>query len=193
MNRKHKTIPEGAIKVPLPDTRQGEDYSCGASALQAISGYFGVGPEEEEDYVRDLKMDTRIGSHPFQIIRAAKRYGLRVFGKEFMTIEEVKAFLDQGKPVMLMIQAWRDSEADESYKKEWGEGHWVVAIGYDRAGMYFEDPSLAAIRGFIPYAELEDRWHDVGPRRRHIDHYGLAVWKPRMLRPAYLTRARRIP
>ncbi len=77
--------------------------------------------------------------------------------------------------------------------KEWGEGHWVVAIGYDRAGMYFEDPSLAAIRGFLPYAGLEERWHDTGPRNRRMEHYGLAVWKSRMLRPAYLMRARRIP
>ncbi len=110
-----------------------------------------------------------------------------------MTLDEIKAYLDRGKPVMLMIQAWRDSETEESYEQEWNEGHWVVAIGYDRAGMYFEDPSLAAIRGFIPYAELEERWHDTGPKRKHMDHYGLTVWKPRMLRPAYLMRARRIP
>ena len=193
MSAKYKAIPEGAIKVPLPDTRQGEDYSCGASALQAISGYFGVGPEEEEDYVRDLKMDTRVGSHPFQIIRAAERYGLRVSEKERMTVNEVKVYLDRGKPVMLMIQAWRDSETEKSYAKEWDEGHWVVAIGYDRAGMYFEDPSLAAIRGFIPYTELEERWHDTGPKNKRIEHYGLAVWRPRMLRPAYLMQARRIP
>jgi predicted double-glycine peptidase len=193
MNAKYKAIPEGAIKVPLPDTRQGEDYSCGASALQAISGYFGVGPEEEEDYVRDLKMDTRVGSHPFQIIRAAERYGLRVSEKERMTVNEVKVYLDRGKPVMLMIQAWRDSETEKSYAKEWDEGHWVVAIGYDRAGMYFEDPSLAAIRGFIPYTELEERWHDTGPKNKRIEHYGLAVWRPHMLRPAYLMQARRIP
>jgi predicted double-glycine peptidase len=193
MSAKYKVIPEGAIKVPLPDTRQGEDYSCGASALQAVSGYFGVGPEEEEDYIRDLKMDIRVGSHPFQIIRAAKRYGLRVSEKEGMTVNEVKAYLDRGKPVMLMMQAWRDSQTEKSYAKEWGEGHWVVAIGYDRAGMYFEDPSLAAIRGFISYAELKERWHDTGPKNKRIDHYGLAVWKPRMLRPAYLMRARKIP
>jgi predicted double-glycine peptidase len=193
MSAKYKAIPEGAIKVPLPDTRQSEDYSCGASALQAVSGYFGVGPEEEEDYVRDLRMDTRIGSHPFQIIRAAKKYGLRVSEKEGMTVNEVKAYLDRGKPVMLMIQAWRDSQTQKSYKKEWGKGHWVVAIGYDRAGMYFEDPSLAAIRGFISYAELKERWHDTGPKNRRMNHYGLAVWKPRMLRPAYLMWARKIP
>ena len=193
MSARYKAIPEGAIKVPLPDTRQGEDYSCGASAPQAISGYFGVGPEEEEDYVRDLKMDTKVGSHPFQIIRAAKKYGLRVSEKERMTVNEVKAYLDRGKPVMLMIQAWRDSETEVTYVGEWREGHWVVAIGYDRAGLYFEDPSLAAIRGFIPFVELEERWHDTGPKNRRMEHYGLAIWKPRMLRPGYLMRARKIP
>jgi predicted double-glycine peptidase len=189
----YKAIPENSIKVPLPDTRQGEDYSCGASALQAICGYFGVGPEEEEDYVRDLGMDTRVGTHPDQVITTAERYGLRVSGKDFMTVDEVKALLDQGKPVMMMIQAWRDSETEETYVGEWGEGHWVVAIGYDHAGMYFEDPSLAAIRGFISYPGLKERWHDTGRRGKHMEHYGLAIWKPRIRYPAYATRARRIP
>ena len=193
MSVKYKAIPEGAIKVPLPDTRQGEDYSCGASALQAISGYFGVGPEEEEDFVRDLGMDTRVGAHPDQIIRAAEAYGLRATGKELMTVDEVKAFLDQGKPVMMMIQAWRDSETEVTYVGEWREGHWVVAIGYDYTGMYFEDPSLAAIRGFISYPDLEERWHDTARRGKHLDHYGLAIWKPRIQHPAYEIRARRIP
>jgi predicted double-glycine peptidase len=193
MSVKCKAIPEGAIKAPIPDTRQGKGYSCGASALKAICGYFGVGPEEEEDYGKDLKMDTRVGSHPFQIIRAAKRYSLRVSKKKRMNVNEVKASLDRGKPVMLMIQAWRDSKTEKSYETEWGKGHWVVAIGYDRAGMYFEDPSLATIRGFISYTGLEERWHDTGPRNRRMEHYGLAVWKSRMLRPAYLMRARWIP
>jgi len=42
MATKYKSIPKNAIKIQVPDTRQGKDYTCGASALQAICGYFGV-------------------------------------------------------------------------------------------------------------------------------------------------------
>jgi predicted double-glycine peptidase len=64
MPARYRVIPPNAIKVPLPDTRQGKDYSCGASALQAVSRYYGVGPDEEYEYVDDMRIDPKEGSHP---------------------------------------------------------------------------------------------------------------------------------
>jgi uncharacterized protein YvpB len=40
------------------------------------------------------------------------------------------------------------------------DGHFIVAIGYDDQNFYFEDPSLAGRRGFIPIAEFDQRWHE---------------------------------
>ena len=40
-------IPKGAIRVPVPDTSQQTDSTCGASSLQAVCKYFGVGPDDE--------------------------------------------------------------------------------------------------------------------------------------------------
>jgi predicted double-glycine peptidase len=191
---KYRRIPKAAIKIPLPDTIQQNDFSCGASALQAVCAYYGVGPEEEWEYVRDLKMDVRVGSHPFQIKRAAKRYGLRVIEHQPMTIAQLKRYLDRGKPVLMMIQAWSDDVRKRSspkyYKNRWIDGHWVVAVGYDSTGLFFEDPSLEAVRGYLSYADLEDRWHDTGPRRLPLSKYGMVVWKPGAKKPAYATRAR---
>jgi len=31
-------------------------------------------------------------------------------------------------------------------------------------------PSLHAVRGFLKYVELEERWHDVGPKKEHIEY-----------------------
>ena len=59
-------------------------------------------------------------------------------------------------------------------------------------GVFFEDPSLQAVRGFLTYAELEERWHDVGPKKEHIEHYGLVLWKPGARVSAYASRAERI-
>lgn len=184
-----KSIPKGAIKIPIPDTRQIEDYTCGASALQAVCGYYGVGPEEEYEYVKDMKMGQD-GSDPEHICRAAKKYGLHFNEIQPMSINQLKKYLMEKKPVIIMIQAWKENPKTK-YKNDWEDGHWVVAIGFDKDGVYFEDPSLAAIRGFIKYNDLEIRWHDVaGKNNRKVDHYGLVIWKPGLSDHSYTKRAR---
>ena len=194
---KYQRFLKGAIRIPLPDTTQQEDYSCGAACLQAVCKYFGVGPEDEWEYVEALRMDKKVGSHPFQIVRAARRYGLRFREKLGMSLADLKGLLRRRIPVLLMIQAWGERKYGggylRSYRGVWDQGHWVVAVGYDRSGVYFEDPSLQAVRGFLTFEELEERWHDVGPHNRHMDHYGLALWKPGKGKSAYESRAQRIP
>lgn len=190
-------IGRGAIRIDLPDTIQQTDYSCGAACLQAVCRYYGVGKGEEWEFVKDLKMDRRIGSHPFQLARAAKRYGLEVTEYCPMSMAELRRRLSQRKPVLLMIQAWADDAGGKKrrrgYKTTWEDGHWVVAIGYDRSGVFFEDPSLEAARGFLTYEELDERWHDVGPRGRHMSHYGLVLWRARPTPTGYAKSAQRIP
>jgi len=182
-------IPRGAIKIELPGTVQRTDYSCGAAALQSICAYFGVGPEEEWQFVRDLGMDRRIGSHPHQLVATARRYGLSVEEHQPMTAAALRRCLDRLRPVLLMLQAW--GRPGRSYARQWRHGHWVVAIGHDRGGIYFEDPVIELARGYLGNAELDERWHDLGPRGIRIERYGAAIWKPGAA-AAHLRRARPI-
>ncbi len=178
-------IPRYAIKVPLPDTMQKTDYSCGASAVMAVCRYFGVGFDYEEDFIDILKklgMKPAVGSHPYQLEKVLRYFKLKHKGFCNMTIRELKSYLRDGLPVIIMLQAYGVDKRGfplKSYEGVWKEGHWVVAIGYDETGVFFEDPSLQAIRGYIPYTDLERRWHDTGPKNEHIEHYGLAIWKPK--------------
>jgi predicted double-glycine peptidase len=169
-------IPRGAIKVELPGVTQQTDATCGAAALNAICAYFGVGPGGERRIAKDLGMDPRTGSHPDQIARAARRYGLSVEEHQPMTAAALRRNLDRRRPVLLMLQAW--GRAGQSYARAWQHGHWVVAIGHDRAGVYFEDPVLEIARGFLEHAELDRRWHDVGRRGVRLERYGMVLWKP---------------
>ncbi|HVF40737.1 MAG TPA: C39 family peptidase [Gemmatimonadaceae bacterium] len=190
-------IRRGVIRIPLPDTIQQTDYSCGAACLQAVCRYYGVGGEDEWEFVKALRMDKRTGSHPFQIARAAKAYGLRVLECPEMTIAELKASIVRRRPVLLMIQAWGEkagaSKYRSSYDNVWVDGHWVVAIGFDKQGIFFEDPSLEAARGFLTYEELARRWHDVGPRGRQMRNYGMIMWRAKPTAKGYTLAAKRIP
>ncbi len=198
---KYHPIPRNAIKVPLPDTVQKEDYSCGAAAIMSISRFFGQrqGLEYEEDFIDmliDLGMDPEEGTHPYQLRRLVNKLKLKKKEYPNMTRKQLISCLDKGRSVLIMLQAYGEDKRGrplKSYKGIWKEGHWVVAIGYDRDGVFFEDPSLEAMRGFIPYKELEERWHDIGPVYEHVEHYGMAIWKEGSLSSGtYLTRAQHI-
>lgn len=167
---------KGAIKVPVPDTSQETDTTCGASALLAVCLYYQVGPKKEKLVAKAMHMDMKNGSDPEDILRAAMFIGLHHESVQPMTIDRLKQFLDQGIPVLIMLQAWSDPLVD--YVNDWDDGHWVVAIGHDKNGIYFEDPSIARRRGFLTYHELNLRWQDVGKDNQPVPQHGLALWKP---------------
>jgi len=172
-----RPIPASAIKLDLPDTVQAKDYTCGAAALLAICRYYGAGPRSERRVVEDMRFG-KAGSDPKHVLRAVAKYGLAHEEFRPMTTQQLRACLDRGRPVMLMMQAWAEPPPP-SYADRWDDGHWVVAIGYDPMGIYFEDPSLAGARGYLTDAELDERWHDIeGKDEHHVEHYGVAIWKP---------------
>ena len=193
-------IPEGAIKVRVPDVTQLTDYSCGPSCLESIAKFYGVGKEDEWDYVREMRMDPRVGSHPDQIRRLARRYRLKVREYQKMSLAQLRQELRWRHPVMIMIQAYgvkrrgkrRHMAWRRDYRPDWDDGHWVIAIGYDRDGFFFEDPSIEARRGWLSSEELLSRWHDTGPHGRHLPFYGVAIWKPGEHVSSYETMAERI-
>ena len=160
--------------IALPNVVQEAEHTCGAAALRAICLHYGTGPDDEARIARDMRL-PRAGSDPVHVIRAATRYGLRHREYRGMTTAQLRRCLDRGHPVMLTLQAW-------------GEGHWVVAIGHDRAGITVEDPWRKRTRGRFTYAALDAAWHDVeGPRDTPLVRYGLELW------PALRIAAARTP
>ena len=164
----------GAVKVDVPHVVQREDHTCGAAALLAVCRHFGVGPDDEPAIVRDMELPLD-GADPVHLLRAIRTYGLSYEETRGMTEAALRASLDAGHPVLLTLQAW-------------GEGHWVVAIGYDDRGVHVEDPWLEDGRGFFGWRALANRWHDIeGHPPRPLVRYGLAVWAS----PRRSTAARR--
>jgi uncharacterized protein YvpB len=40
----------------------------------------------------------------------------------------------------VLIQAWKDENDTTPYPNDFEDGHYVVAIGYDKKNFFFEDP-----------------------------------------------------
>jgi predicted double-glycine peptidase len=142
----------------LPDVRQSTGYTCGAAALQAVLAYWGF-PEREDRLVARLHSTPEAGTHPADIVRVAREFGLDADLREGLGLADLEAALRAGTTAIVDLQAWRE-RTDVPWTETWDDGHYMVLIGMDARNLYFEDPSLLGVRGVIPRDEFVDRWHD---------------------------------
>jgi ABC-type bacteriocin/lantibiotic exporter with double-glycine peptidase domain len=154
----------------FPNLRQTYGYDCGAQVLQAVLAYYGIDINEGE--IMKLAGTTKQGTSVAKIKEVAKKHGLKIDFKE-MNIEDVKKYIDKKIPVILLLQAWT-SKSNADWKNDWQDGHYAIAIGYDKKGIYFEDPS-SIFRTFLSYNELKDRWHDKDNKIKYVN-YGMAIY-----------------
>lgn len=167
------------IRVPL--CRQAKSYTCGVASLQAVLGYYDD-PIRQDILEAAVKSSEARGTDYRNIVSFARKRGYTVHTYANLTADRLRAFIDEKKPTILAIQAWADPPVD--YKSEWGDGHYVVAVGYDRDNFYFMDPSTLGNFTFIPVGEFLNRWHDldtVGSARRiryeKLIHFGMVIEK----------------
>lgn len=154
---KKALVPDDAIKFTLPDVRQETSSSCGAACTEAICRAYGVGECDEEWYRSQLGTNEEIGTDDTAIRKLFDSLGLSTTISMPCSNEALRAFLDAHQPVLMLVQAYGNST--EYSEPESDSGHYVVAIGYTADDLIVEDPALPETRGYIPWDELESRWH----------------------------------
>ncbi len=163
----------------IPDVRQSTGYTCGAAALQAVLAYWGF-EEREDRLAARLHSTPEAGTHPLDILRVAREFGLAAELREGLDLSDLERALAEGTTVIVDLQAWRE-RADVPWTETWDDGHYMILLGLDATNMYFEDPSLLGVRGTIPRAEFIDRWHDyegeppLDPTDRTYTHAALFI------------------
>lgn len=146
----------------VPDTRQSANYSCGATALQAVLKYWGIDIEEDK-LIKLLNTSPDYGTNERDIVRVAKKMGLKAKLKDNITLEDLERSVHEGIPVIVDCQSWRCSKhSNKSWSDDWRHGHYMVVIGIDENNVYLEDPYILGSRGFIPRQEFVERWHNPG-------------------------------
>lgn len=155
----------------FPELRQMGNYDCGPVALQAILAYWGI--DVREDELIKLCLTTKEnGTEREGLKKAAEHFGLTCKAAS-LTFDDVKEYISQQIPVLIDLQAWAD-HPERDWTKDWEDGHYVVAIGYDKDKIYFEDPS-AFVRTFLTIEELKSRWHDVTDDGKKFYSWAMAV------------------
>ena len=142
----------------VPDVRQSTGYTCGAAALQAVLAYWGTS-EREDRLAARLHSMPEAGTHPLDILRVAREFGLAADLREGLELADLERALAEGASVIVDLQAWRE-RTGVPWSETWDDGHYMVLLAMDAANLYFEDPSLLGARGVIPRAEFVERWHD---------------------------------
>ena len=179
------------LLATVPDVRQSTGYSCGAAALQAVLAHWGIS-EREDRLMARLHTTPEQGTHPDDIVRGAREFGLRAELREDLGLADLESALAAGSTVIVDLQAWRDGDAT-AWTELWDDGHYMVLIGMDGRNLYFEDPSLLGSRGYIARAEFLDRWHDyegdepLDPGDRKYVHAAIFIRGDSPNRPAPFT------
>jgi uncharacterized protein len=144
----------------VPDVRQSQPYSCGASALQAVFSYWGI-DKREGVLLQELGTTEEYGTPPESIVNVARAYNFSAGLRTNLTLADLEEANTEKIPVIIACQAWSDvSPATLPWDQDWEDGHYMVVIGIDQENTYFEDPSLLGTRGVIPRQEFLSRWHD---------------------------------
>ncbi|NLC40190.1 MAG: hypothetical protein GX763_04635 [Clostridiaceae bacterium] len=178
-------LPTVLIEMPL--VRQATRYSCGVACAQSILRYagndfdvrednlisaLGANDEDGTNYKKIVEL-LNTKSHYTDSTKDGNENKITAEPEFELTIADLCAYLDQGKPVICAIQAWSYLTISE-YKLEYDSGHYVIAIGYDSENIYFMDPSTSGNYAYIPRDEFAARWHDVdeeGP----AEQFGIVI------------------
>ena len=145
----------------LTSTRQSTEYSCGASALQAVLSYWGKQVEEQE-LMQRLHTSPETGTYVGDIVRVAREFGFTAEVREDLTLPDLYVALKKGMPVIVCGQAWRSREhSDKSPQEDWEDDHYIVVLGVDSNYVYYQDPFAKRGNAFVSHRLFEESWHNV--------------------------------
>jgi ABC-type bacteriocin/lantibiotic exporter with double-glycine peptidase domain len=160
-------------QLDFPTARQSNHSDCGSTSVQTMLAYYGI-DERQDDLDKELKL-SKDGVSYTNMIKVFKRKGLKTSSGR-MNQEILKNFLDENTPVIILIQAYKDDNKDYNINS-YGDGHYITITGYDDTKFIVEDPSLNNKNGYIPFDELDIRWHGLGENKdEKLDFFGLAVF-----------------
>lgn len=151
------------VTIHMPHDRQGEEHTCGPTALGMVLYYLGVAVRESKlaDLLGTSKKD---GTSAGRMAELARSKGIKAEVVRGMATGDLRAAVRAGKPVIVAFQAWGPDGAD--YTDLWKHGHYAVVVGMGDLFVYFNDPATRSSPAYLTVREFERRWHDIEDGQR---------------------------
>jgi len=160
--------------IDFPTSRQDNKNSCGSSVVQTMLAYYGM-DERQDDLSKELKL-SKDGVSYINMLKVFEKKDLKTSSGR-MNQDILKQYLDENIPVIILIQAYKDNTNKPYTRDNYNDGHFIVLTGYDDTKFIVEDPSLNNKIGYIPFNELDVRWHGIGrDNKEKLDFFGIAVY-----------------
>ncbi len=143
---------------------------CGPACLAMILGYYGVQARIDDLFeATGAPPGGYVGLNPLRQIGQA--YGLELACSADNSLTDLKGWLDEGKPALVLVQYRSWSRHSPPLTQDDFEGpHYVVAVGYDERGhVVVNDPNYWGERRYEGYRRaypeplFSQAWHDLDP------------------------------
>lgn len=158
----------------FPSVVQSASDKSGIAAVQSVLAYYGEDMKEETLIDKLIDSNTEYIEQSYIVSLGnmisffmAKRF--QIVAKN-MNINDLINYINQGIPVIMMIQAWGKNP---DYSDEWNSNHYVVAIGYNKTNIIFMDPH-SYVLGTLGHRQLMERWHGRNDLEKYVN-FGIAV------------------
>ncbi|MBU2053896.1 MAG: C39 family peptidase [Proteobacteria bacterium] len=160
--------------IQLHIGRQTFDFDCGPKALQTVMAYYGV--ETREDKLMKALGTGQEGTPVSAMIALSEQYGFRVEAGEHWNLQDVKRFVDEGNPVIVLLQAWANRYMSlAEWRKDYEDGHYAIVIDHAKGVLLFEDPGSFR-RTWLREREFLARWHDIDTRtKKKYERFGMVL------------------
>ncbi len=134
--------------LDVPFVKQKDDY-CGPASLSSVLEYYGVKKSQED--IAKVVYDPKLkGALITDLENYAKKLGFKAHTFQGH-LEDVKRYIDEGKPVILLVDLgflWFSAP------------HYIVVVGYDERYIYahtgYENKKA------FDYKDLDRKWEKMG-------------------------------
>ncbi len=144
----------------MPYYRQHDDFDCGPATWKMVLGYFGVRAPLDR-LIRELRTSKKTGTTHREMVRLARRYGLRAGSRGGATVADLRRALAEGSLSVVNYILPGDEVS-----------HYAVVSGLTPDAVLLHDPSEGAYFR-VRLGEFRQRWQ--GWHRKTNRHWFMKV------------------
>ncbi|OGC07452.1 hypothetical protein A2526_01725 [candidate division WOR-1 bacterium RIFOXYD2_FULL_36_8] len=152
------------VKLEVPNLLQGHNQ-CGPTSLAMILNYYG---KDVSNYKNMFIGEDTVGHGPYALRNRALERGMKVYGHNNASIEDLVKMVDIGiPPLVLGIYGGKQVEGGPSldnFIKNCNNAHWMVVTGYkkDENGkvthIYFNNPNKSEPQCWEAQKFIDEFW-----------------------------------